>query len=109
MCLLGPACTLRRAWIGAPLPPERLASVAPGATKAEVLRTLGPPDTVGLRLDGSVFIYRYRSESDDGLSLSFFQASVEVDFENRRTDRVAVFFDKKGVVTAVGAWGREPD
>ena len=94
-------CTLRQTYTGSPLPREEAGRLVPGVDKAEVLERLGPPDMVGPRIDGCVFVYRYRDESDAGLSLSFFQASVSWDESDQRTHRLVLFFDKKGRLTAV--------
>jgi outer membrane protein assembly factor BamE (lipoprotein component of BamABCDE complex) len=89
-------------YVGTPLDEEAVRLVRPGMTKAEVLELLGPPDTPGLRLDGTVFIYRYQDEGERGLRLSLMQASVKYESTDRLTHRVVVFFDKKGIVTGVG-------
>jgi outer membrane protein assembly factor BamE (lipoprotein component of BamABCDE complex) len=97
--LVAGSCTLKWEFVGTPVPRARIAELAPGMPKREVLNLLGPPDTVGLRMDGSVFIYRFRSETEDSLKLSAFQASFSYDATVRRTERVVVFFDKKGRLT----------
>lgn len=102
LCLFVPACTLSYVYEGAPLPADAARVLRHGMTKAQVLSIFGPPDLMGLRLDGSVFVYRYRHESEAGFRLSAFQASVSYDASDARTDRLVVFFDKRGRVTSVG-------
>ena len=92
-------CSIGQEWVGSPLPEEQFQLLRQGMSKVEVLGLLGPPDTAGLRLNGSVFIYRYQSSDDMGIELSAFRTSVQYDRSDRRTDRLVVFFDKKGVVT----------
>lgn len=96
-------CTLGWEFHGARPEPEAVARLEPGMTKADVLKTLGPPDTVGLRMKGSVFIYRYVRSSDQGLSLNAYQASVSYDASDRRTTRLVVFFDKAGKLAQQGS------
>ncbi|MHC4778247.1 MAG: outer membrane protein assembly factor BamE domain-containing protein [Planctomycetota bacterium] len=81
---------------------EAVHLVRTGMTKADVLETIGPPDTMGLRLDGSVFIYRYRDSGGEGVNLSLMQASISYEASRKRTRRVVIFFDKKGIVSLVG-------
>ncbi|MFO7871531.1 MAG: outer membrane protein assembly factor BamE [Kiritimatiellia bacterium] len=81
------------------MPADSVGMLEKGMSKAEVLELLGPPDTVGLRLEGSVFIYRYHNEEGKGLDVSATPGSFEYETLNRQTDRVVVFFDKKGIVT----------
>jgi outer membrane protein assembly factor BamE (lipoprotein component of BamABCDE complex) len=98
--LTGAGCTIRQEFAGSIMPEEEMPQLRIGMAKEEVLSLLGPPDTVGLRLKGTLFIYRYHNEADTGVSLSFFQASMEFESSDRRTARLLVFFDKKGRVTA---------
>ena len=60
---------------------------------------LGPPDTVGLRLDGSIFIYRYRNTSAKQLEIKLSSTEFKYDSDDLRTARLVVFFDKKGVAS----------
>ena len=107
---LASGCTLSWEAVGSPLPREAVAKLKTGMSKAEVLEILGPPDVAGLRVGGSVFVYRYRNAEDAGLDISAFQASVSFDTTDLRTDRIAVLFDKRGIVAAfaVDAAGVSP-
>jgi hypothetical protein len=102
LLLAGLSCTIRQEYAGSPLPVDDLPLLKAGMTKAEVLGLLGPPDDMGLRLQGSVFIYRYAKGEAAGLSVSAYQASLKYDRSDSRMDRVVVFFDKRGVVTEIG-------
>ncbi len=86
------------------MPADLVARLEQGMSKVAVLELLGPPDTVGLRLQGSVFIYRYHNESDKGLKLSLVRASFQYETSDRRTARLVVFFDKKGLITDFAAY-----
>lgn len=107
---LAGGCSLRYEYGGAPFPVESFGRLKAGMSKAEVLGLLGPPDTLGLNLKGSVFVYRFHNEGDTGLEVSLYYASARVESSDRRTDRLLVFFDKSGRVAdfAVGADGRQP-
>jgi outer membrane protein assembly factor BamE (lipoprotein component of BamABCDE complex) len=100
LAALAGGCTIGREFVGSPLPVEALAHLRPGLSKPEVLDLLGPPDAAGLRLDGSVFIYRFQNEEGLGVDVSVFRASFSYDRTDRLTDRIVVFFDKKGLVKA---------
>lgn len=81
------------------MPSEQYQRLQPGMSKAQVLDLLGPPDSAGLRLRGTVFVYRYQDQGDMGIQVSLFRASFAYDRSDRRTERLVVFFDKKGLVT----------
>ena len=105
--LVAGACTIRQEFSGSPAPEDRVSKLQPALTKGYVLDLLGPPDTVAKRLKGSLFIYRYHNEGDTGFRVSVFRAALEFDTSDSRTDRLLVFFDKKGRVTH-WALDREP-
>lgn len=95
-------CTMNREFDGETLTAAQLQRLTLAKTKAEVLETVGPPADIGLQLDGSVFIYRYRSEEVDNLNLSAFRLTFDYETSDRRTARLTVFFDKKGNVKGFG-------
>ena len=95
-------CTIRREWDVDTLDPERIALLGEANTKAEVLEKVGPPNSVGIQLDGSVFVYRARIEEIENLNLSAFQASFDYQVTDRRTARLLVLFDKQGRKTGQG-------
>ena len=96
------SCTFQQVFVGSPFPEETYGRLAAGMTQSEVMALLGPPDEIGLRLDGSAFTWRHQSESDTGLSVSVFQASLSYDYADRRTEKLVVLFDKRGRVTVFG-------
>lgn len=95
-------CTLRRIHSGSKFPENLETILTVGMTKGQVLEVLGPPDAMGLRLQGTIFIYRYSNQADEDLKLSAFQGSFNYGSSDLRTARLVVFFDKKGRVTAFG-------
>ncbi len=97
-------CTIRKMRSSSPVPEERIARLSAGMAKAQVLELLGPPDDAGLRMDGSVFIYRFHNKADKALELSFMQGSFNYEESDWRTHRVVVFFDKQGIVTDFAAY-----
>lgn len=95
-------CTITREYQGGELGLIELTRLRRAQTKAEVLTQVGPPDEVGLQLEGSVFIYRVRREDYENLNLNVFQATFDYEETDRRTDRMVVFFDKDGNKTGFG-------
>ncbi len=89
-------CTLRREYDVDTLDLQRLELLQGAETKAEVLERVGPPHSVGLQLDGSVFVYRAKIEEAESLNLSAFRASFDYQMTDRRTARLIVLFDKRG-------------
>jgi outer membrane protein assembly factor BamE (lipoprotein component of BamABCDE complex) len=96
------SCTLSYVSEGTPLNRAQKDLLRPGMNKARVLALLGPPNDMGLRMKGSIFIYRYHDESEEAVKVSAYQASVSYKSSRSSTDRLVVLFDKKGRVTAVG-------
>jgi outer membrane protein assembly factor BamE (lipoprotein component of BamABCDE complex) len=97
-----PACTRSRITLGSPVVPEEAASIGVGASKAEVLSRLGPPDRVEIETGGSAFEYLYSRASGRTLDVSLFRASFTYDEARRLVDRLRVSFDRDGVVRYVG-------
>lgn len=95
-------CTMVREFSGEVLDQERLDLLVAAKTKAEVLERFGPPNDVGMQQNGSVFIYRYRTETLDNLNLSFFNATFDYETTDTRTARLIVMFDKQGRKTGQG-------
>lgn len=103
-------CTITREFDGEEPTVDQLHALVEARTKAEVLDEVGPPEAIGLRMDGSVFVYRFRFEEQDSLNASFFNASFDYDTTDRRVQRLAVFFDKRGRKTGFGLdRARTPD
>ena len=95
-------CTINREFSSETLTQEQLDAVAVAKTKSEVLQTVGPPLDMGVQLNGSVFIYRAAHRELDNLNLSAFQGSFDYEEQETRTERLTIFFDKKGKVTGYG-------
>lgn len=94
-------CTLTRTRQGRPLDPLAASRVQAGDTKPQVLERLGPPDAMGLVRGGSHFVYFFRKQNTDELSVSAFQASASWSSSDKRLDRLIVRFDREGLVTEV--------
>jgi hypothetical protein len=77
-------------------------------TKVDVLERVGPPVDAGVQPNGSVFVYRANRTMERQLSLSAFQASFQYFEEDQRSERLVVFFDKKGTMTHYG-WDSAAD
>ena len=100
--LCSSGCTINREYSTETLTQEQLDAVAVAKTKVEVLKTVGPPLDMGIQLNGSVFIYRAAQRDLDNLNLSAFQGSFDYEEEETRTERLTIFFDKKGNVIGHG-------
>jgi hypothetical protein len=94
--LLVSGCTIRREYDVDILDLERLQLLESANDKAAVLEQVGPPHSVGIQLDGSVFVYRTRIAEVESLNLSAFRASFDYETTDRRTARLIVLFDKQG-------------
>lgn len=131
MCLACSACiSIGRTYSGNPIPEDAIARIVPGeTTRAEVMQLLGAPketesaDITGLaeqalaRYEGEklilqidpalfndVYIYERKQTNHFVMALILFNYYSS----DERSDRLAIFFDKDGVVLGVG-WtpGRE--
>ena len=95
-------CTRSRITLGTPVHPDEAAAVRIGASKAEVLSRLGPPDRVEIETSGSAFEYLYSRAAGRTLDVSLFRASFTYDEARQLVDRLRVGFDRDGVVRYVG-------
>jgi hypothetical protein len=87
--LLTPACFMTRATVNEPLIAEKLASLKPGASAADVAQTLGAPTEV-IQLDKRMaWRYDFTQAKTAGIYL------ILVNFQNvdSRADRAWLFFD----------------
>lgn len=108
--LAAPGCTIGRWYMGSPIRenPGQLLTV--GTTdKAEVLAQFGPPDRILRQHDGDVFIYRYDQRNSSELRIGtppFIGIGgytlFHWDKDQDKSDRLMVFFDPAGVVSAFG-------
>jgi outer membrane protein assembly factor BamE (lipoprotein component of BamABCDE complex) len=95
-------CTRSRITLGTPIHPDEAAAIRLGASKAEVLSRLGPPDRVEIEAGGSAFEYLYSRAAGRTLDVSLFRASFTYDEARRMVDRLRVGFDRDGVVRHLG-------
>ena len=96
------ACTRSRITLGNPVVPEEAASIGIGASKADVLSRLGPPDRVEIETGGSAFEYTYSRAASRTLQVSLSRASFTYDEARAQVERLRVGFDRDGVVRYVG-------
>ena len=105
--LLGSACTIGRTYVGAEIREEPAARIQAGRTsRAEVLQVFGPPDRILRRANGDVFIYLFERTNETSFTL---EEPVFTNFQlfswnkvQRKSDRLTIFFDGDGTVTAFG-------
>jgi hypothetical protein len=107
LLLAASGCTIGRWYVGSPLNSDPRQVLVVGQTpKAEVLTKLGPPDRMLRLAKGDVFVYHHdqRNSSEFELReplitrLTLFQWEKVQD----KSDRLMVFFDPDGVVSAFG-------
>ncbi len=97
--LLASSCFLSRDSLNAPIPRERLAALVPGQTTAqEVVDLLGAPVQVVELHERSAYQFLHTRGKRAGFSVILFTMINE----DRRSDRVWVFFDANDVLTHVG-------
>lgn len=104
---LASGCTIGRWYVGSPLPADPRQVLVVGQTpKGEVLSRLGPPDRILRQKSGDVFVYHHDQRNSSELEiqeplitrLTIFQWEKVQD----KSDRLMVFFDRAGVVSAFG-------
>jgi hypothetical protein len=104
---LASGCTIGRWYVGSPLLADPRQVLAVGHTpKAEVLTRLGPPDRILRQKSGDVFVYHHDQRNSSELEIreplitrfTIFQWEKVQD----KSDRLMVFFDRIGVVSAFG-------
>jgi hypothetical protein len=105
-------CTLGRWYVGSPVREDPASVIAVGQSeKADVLAHFGPPDRILRQREGDVFIYRYEQRNSSELDISepFWGFTLfSWDKVQDKSDRLMVFFDPTGVVSAFGyRHGRE--
>jgi hypothetical protein len=104
---LAPGCTIGRWYMGSPLGADPREELVVGQTpKSDVLTKLGPPDRILRHKNGDVFVYHHDQRNSSELEireplitrLTIFQWEKVQD----KSDRLMVFFDSLGVVSAFG-------
>ncbi len=107
LALAASGCTIGRYVRFEPIPeaPEEVL-VAGKTTKADVLRELGAPTEIHRQWDGDLFMYRYVRRNIATLDIAepyvTRQSLFVYDSKSERHDRLAVFFDRQGVVQGFG-------
>ena len=105
--LLGSACTIGRTYVGAEIREDPAARIEAGRTsRTEVLQVFGPPDRILRRANGDVFVYLFERTNETSFTL---EEPVFTNFVlfawnkvQRKSDRLTIFFDADGTVTAYG-------
>ncbi len=101
------ACAIERYRVGSEIlaDPHEMVSVG-SSTKPQVLASFGPPDRIVRQRSGDVFVYRYAQRN--GFQFRIVEPLVTqlelFRWENvqEKSDRLMVFFDRAGVVSAYG-------
>ncbi len=104
---LANGCIIGRVYVGSEIPTDLREKISVGTTtKPEILRILGPPDTVRHQYDGDLFIYRYLQRNSATLDIAepivthltlFSYSRVQ-----QKDDSLVILFDKDGVVRSFG-------
>ncbi len=100
-------CIIGRLYIGSELPTDLREKITVGtSTKPDILRALGPPDTMRHQFDGDLFIYRYVQRNSAALDIAepvvthltlFSYSRVQ-----QKDDSLVILFDRDGVVRSFG-------
>jgi outer membrane protein assembly factor BamE (lipoprotein component of BamABCDE complex) len=100
------ACTIERTYLGSEILADPYEAVLVGSsTKPQVLATFGPPDRIVRQRDGDVFVYRYAQRNGFQLEIEEPFSGIEIftwDRVQEKSDRLLVFFDRNGRVSAFG-------
>jgi hypothetical protein len=106
LALLLSGCTIGRWYMGSPLLADPNQALLVGSTsKADVLGRFGPPDRILRQRTGDVFVYRQDQRNSSEFNLvEPFTRFVLFTWEKTqdKSDRLMVFFDPAGVVSAFG-------
>ncbi len=98
-----PACAITDYTAGQELRPAALSGLLPGqSTQADVLRELGPPDDLAELLYGSIWVYRLVEGDESLLEIAVYQGSAGITRTASRWTSLAVIFDRKGTLSAMG-------
>jgi len=106
LSLLATACTIERTYLGSEIlaNPHELVIVG-SSTKPQVLAHFGPPDRIVRQREGDVFVYRFAQRNGFELQIEEPFSGIEIftwDRVQEKSDRLMVFFDRAGVVSAFG-------
>lgn len=96
------ACTIVHETVGAAVPTD-LSALRPGeTTKAQALSLLGAPDSVLRQFDGELYTWLQSDNWSERLLLVPLLPLYSRTRGAARTDRLALLFDHRGVLAAVG-------
>lgn len=99
LLLLAPGCLVARTSLNTPIDPERVASLQPGMSSADVVAALGAPTEVVQLGTRSAYRFDHVKKKRSGLYIVI----VGLFNEDTREDRVWAFFDEAGLLTHLGA------
>jgi len=100
-------CTIGRSYLGSPLLADPREVLVVGHTaKGEVLARLGPPDRILRQKSGDIFVYNHDQRNSSELEIQEPVITRMTIFQwekvQEKSDRLMVFFDEAGVVSAFG-------
>jgi hypothetical protein len=102
----GAACTFERTYLGSEILSNPHETVVVGSsTKPQVLAFFGPPDRIVRQREGDVFVYRYAQRNGFQIQIEEPFSGIEIftwDRVQEKSDRLLVFFDRQGLVSAFG-------
>lgn len=107
LLVLASGCTIGRSYLGSPLLADPRQVLLVGHTaKAEVLAKLGPPDRILRQKSGDIFVYHHGQKNSSELEIREPVVTRLTIFQwekvQEKSDRLMVFFDPAGVVSAFG-------
>lgn len=98
-------CTITRLYGGVPFRGDPAQIVQGKSTRSDVLRILGPPDSIEHQVWGDAFVYRYRQVNSASITIDdiFFTGQTIFSFGRTfdRSDTIVVLFDFSGVVSGI--------
>ena len=98
-----PGCSITDYTSGQALSRTAVQNLHVGTTvQADVLAELGPPDDVAQLMFGSIWVYRLVEGSANMLEISVYSGTVGYEKSGSRYTSLAVIFDRKGVLSAMG-------
>jgi len=99
------ACTITRLYGGAELRGDPTQIVEGKSTRSEVLKLLGPPDSIEHQTWGDAFVYRYRQVNSSSITIRepFFVRQTIFQFSRTfdNSDTLVVLFNFDGVVNGL--------
>jgi hypothetical protein len=100
-------CTITRLYGGAQLRGDPAQIIEGKSTRSDVLKLLGPPDSIEHQVWGDAFVYRYRQINSASITVEDFMFTGQTIFTFGRTfdntDTLIVLFDVEGIVNGVAS------